>query len=62
MTLYTHAQNKLDRCLILAHDCSRDSWDHSRSPTHRREYKRLRHEAMQDARYWRDVIRKNLEY
>ena len=55
------AQGKLSRCLTLAHDCSHDSWDHSQSAAHRREYKHLRKESMQDARYWRDEIRKNLE-
>jgi hypothetical protein len=57
------AYNKLYRCLGLARACSRLSWiaDPNLTPAHRREYKRLRRESMQDARYWRDEIRKNLE-
>lgn len=55
------ARSKLSLCLSHARACSRCSWDHDQSPAHRHEYKRLRREAMQDARYWRDEIHKNLE-
>ena len=58
----TQARSKLTLCLRNARECSRFTWLDAPdiTPAHRREYKRLRRESMQDARYWRDVLRNNL--
>lgn len=57
------ARSKLSLCLSHARACSWCSWSDAPDITkaHRREYKQMRRESMQDARYWRDEIRKNLE-
>lgn len=55
------ARGKLAHCLMLAKECSRNTWQHSPTKAHRREYKRLRRESMNDARYWRDELKRNTE-
>lgn len=53
------AASKLALCIRNAWECSRFIWSKAPdiTPAHRREYKRLRRESMQDARYWRDQLR-----
>lgn len=47
-------RSKLTGCIKHARECSRNSWQEPKH--HRREYLRMRREAMQDARYWRDLV------
>lgn len=55
------ARNKLALCIRNAKDASRESWNPENSKAHQREYKRLRRESMNDARYWLEVIEDNPE-
>lgn len=41
---------KLDLCVRLARQCSRDSWQQPKE--HRAEYLRIKRESIADARYW----------
>jgi len=48
------AARKLSFCVRLAREASYAAWQ---EPKHQRnEYRRIRREAMQDARYWRDGL------
>lgn len=50
MTRYS--KTRLELCVLLAREASRDSWQHG---THkqRRDSRRISREFIQDARYWR---------
>lgn len=50
----TNAHRKLTLAIQNAQECSHNSWNES--PRYRAEYRRLRKEAMSDARYWRAQI------
>ena len=50
------ARRKLAMCTKLAREARRDSWQEPKQ--YRSEYHRISREAMEDARYWRDEIRK----
>ncbi|QLI49465.1 hypothetical protein vBPaeMUSP18_64 [Pseudomonas phage vB_PaeM_USP_18] len=49
-----YAAYKLRFCVRLAREASYASWQELESQ--RNEYRRIRREAMQDARYWRDKL------
>ena len=49
-------RRKLQQSVTLARECRRDSWQEPRR--HRDLYRQISREAMEDARYWRDEIRK----
>lgn len=51
-----YCARKMSQCIQLAQEARRDSWQ--QPPTQRSEYRRISREAMEDARYWRDEIRK----
>jgi hypothetical protein len=50
-------RNKLQQCLRLAREASRDSWQipgvHSAT---RKALRQIRREAIKDARYWRERL------
>ena len=45
---------RITRCILLARECSRDSWQRARDAKQSSAYREIRREAMDDARYWRD--------
>jgi len=46
-------EGKLNRCVRFA----REQYDNiKQDPVHAGEYRRIRREAMQDARYWRKLV------
>lgn len=47
---------KLRQSVALARECRRDSWQEPRR--HRDIYRQISREALDDARHWRDEIRK----
>lgn len=49
-------ERKLTQCVKLAREARRDSWQQPRR--HRDLYRQISREALDDARYWRDEIRK----
>lgn len=49
-------RRKMNQCIQLARESSRDSWQEPKR--YRSEYRRISREALEDARYWRDEIRK----
>lgn len=49
-----YARRKLGYCIRRAREAARNAWVEPKSD--RAEYRRLRKEAMQDARYWRDQL------
>lgn len=52
-----HATFKFTSCIKLAREWSRDSWQ-LQDARERREHRRLSREALSDARYWREEIRR----
>lgn len=45
---------KLENCLLLAREASRDSWQlPGMKPSTRAALRQIRREAIEDARYWR---------
>jgi hypothetical protein len=55
------ARRKLELCICGARECSRNSWQFSPMAWHKREYIGMRRQSMQDARYWRDELKRNTE-
>lgn len=50
-------RNKLQQCLRLAREASRDSWQVAGIPKPTRQaLRQVRREAIEDARYWRGKL------
>lgn len=55
-TAALRAFDKMSRSAQLARTVSRFAWRDAKNAVQRREYLRIRKEAMQDARYWKKEI------